>query len=76
MNTKYDFDNAAPEDRIVYVREVAVAELPDELQAELSGVEHLYAVHDGNGERLALVKDRRMAFALARQNDLAPVSVH
>ena len=27
-------------------------------------------------ETMALVRDRALAFALARQNDLAPVSVH
>ena len=36
----------------------------------------LYAVHDADGQRLAVVRDRRLAFVLARQNDLAPVSVH
>jgi len=33
-------------------------------------------VHDSDGQRLALVKNRKLAFALARQNDLAPVNVH
>jgi len=33
-------------------------------------------VHDAAGERLALVADRKLAFLLARQNDLAPVTVH
>jgi hypothetical protein len=75
MDTRYDFghEDAA---RIVYVREVAVADLPDELRAQVSGADVLYAVHDENGERLALVRDRHLAFVLARQNDLAPVSVH
>jgi len=36
----------------------------------------IYAVHRADGERLALVRDRALAFVLARQNDLAPVSVH
>ncbi|KFE34622.1 DUF1150 family protein [Thioclava atlantica] len=75
MNTKFDFGEEGLE-RIVYVRSVAVQDLPEELQAELGGLDHLYAVHDSSGERLALVKDRKLAFALARQNDLAPVSVH
>ncbi|MAQ39114.1 hypothetical protein AXZ77_2109 [Thioclava sp. ES.031] len=75
MNTEYDFgDNA--EHPIVYVREVAVVDLPEEIRAELDDVDHLYAVHDSDGERLALVKDRKLAFSLARQNDLDPVSVH
>ena len=29
-----------------------------------------------DGERLALVRDRQLAFFLARQNELTPVSVH
>ena len=61
---------------IVYVRAIAVADLPEALQAEVEGVETVYAVHRPNGERLALVADRKLAFALARQHDMAPVSVH
>jgi hypothetical protein len=61
---------------IVYIRSVAVADLPDEVQQAARGATELYAVHSAEGERLALVKERRLAFLLARQNDLAPVSVH
>ncbi len=75
MDTKFDFGPDTGE-RIVYVREVPVAELPEEIRAQAMGLETLYAVHDASGERLALVKDRRMAFMLARQNDMAPVSAH
>jgi hypothetical protein len=75
MNTKFDF---GPEHdlRIVYVRSVAVADLPQEVQSQALGLETIYAVHDAQGERIALVKDRSLAFMLARQNDMAPVSVH
>jgi hypothetical protein len=75
MNTKFDFENDEAE-RIVYVRPVAVAELPAEVQEQAMGVDEIYAVHDADGQRLALVKDRTLAFVLARQNDFAPVSVH
>lgn len=75
MNTNYDFGPETGE-RIVYVRSVAVSDLPGEVQAQAEGLETLYAVHGADGERLALVRDRKMAFMLARQNDLAPVSVH
>jgi hypothetical protein len=37
---------------------------------------YILSVHLPNGERVALVRDRWMAFALARQNDLAPVNAH
>ena len=75
MHTKFNF-NELSDDRLVYVRPVEVADLPDEIQRQANGREQLYAVHDANGERLALVGDRQMAFALARQNDFAPVNVH
>lgn len=74
MHTRQDIGPAA--DRIVYVRKVAVSDLPAEVQSQATGLDALYAVHDANGERLALVKDRNMAFILARQHDLAPVTVH
>ncbi|SPH24730.1 hypothetical protein DEA8626_03768 [Defluviimonas aquaemixtae] len=75
MHTKYDFGPDTGE-RIVYVRAVDVTDLPDEIRAQAGDAETLYAVHDSSGERLALVKDRSLAFVLARQNDMAPVSVH
>ncbi len=75
MNTRF---NHLPggEDRIVYVRPVAVADLPGEVQEAADGAKLIYAVHNADGERLALVRDRNLAFILARQNDLAPVNVH
>ena len=81
MDTKYDFGPIAGEgdathSRIVYIRLVSSDTLPDDLRAQLNGAQTLYAVYDEAGERLALVKGRALAFALARQNDLAPVSVH
>ncbi|WP_300036391.1 DUF1150 family protein [uncultured Roseobacter sp.] len=70
------FETAPQESRIVYVKTVDVAELPDEVQGQVEGFEQLYAVHDSEGQQLALVADRRLAFRLARQNDYAPVAVH
>ena len=75
MHTKFDFGPESGE-RIVYVRKVAVKDLPSDVQAQAGGLESLYAVHRADGEQLALVRDRALAFALARQNDLAPVTVH
>lgn len=62
--------------RIVYVRPVDAAELPDEVRAEIGDLSKLYAVHSEDGARLALVKGRKLAFDLARQNDFSPVPVH
>lgn len=64
------------DDRQVYVRTVQKADLPDEFQSEVEGFEQIYAIHSEDGEQLALVKDRELAFAVARTNDFTPVSVH
>lgn len=74
MNHPFDFDEKGS--RIVYVKAVDVADLPEQVQAEAGGHAQLYAVHDAEGQQLALVADRRLAFVLARQHDLTPVTVH
>ena len=43
--------------RIVYVREVKTADLPEEIRAQTT-LDHLYAIHAPTGEVLALVPDR------------------
>ncbi|MDP3264791.1 MAG: DUF1150 family protein [Tabrizicola sp.] len=63
-------------DRIVYVRPVAVADLPDEVREQIVGLETIYSVHGADGRQLALVADRNLAFHLAREHDFAPMSVH
>ena len=65
-----DTKDSAP---IVYVREVAPEDLPDQLKGTS---EQVYAVHDASGNRLALTQDRNVAFAFAKRNDMVPVSVH
>lgn len=74
MNQPFELPDS--ESRIVYVKTVDVADLPDELRKEAGDLEHLYSVHREDGEQLALVADRRLAFRLARQHDFAPVAVH
>ena len=70
--TKNPFTDTSGND-IVYVREADRSELPDDLKA-MPG--KLFSVHNADGACLAITQDRRVAFALARKNDLAPVSVH
>ena len=74
MNAEHDVTKGA--ERIVYIRPVAVQDLPEEVQEQAEGAETIYAVHAADGERLALVRARKLAFVLARQNDYAPVTVH
>lgn len=75
MNSTFDFANLN-EDRLVYVRPVLVADLPADVREQVEDTDILYAVHRADGERLALVKNRGLAFTLARHNDFAPVAVH
>ena len=63
-------------DRIVYVREVAVGDLPPEIRAEVGPIKTVFSVHGADGRQLALVANRALAFDLARQHDFSPVSVH
>lgn len=75
MNTPFNFTNL-DQDRLVYIRPVDVIDLPEDMRNQAQGRDHIYAVHSADGERLALVADRTMAFVLARQNDFSPVNVH
>lgn len=70
--------NALPaaERAIVYVRPVPVADLPTEVQEQIGDLATVYSVHRSDGEQVALVADRKLAFTLARQHEMVPVSVH
>ncbi|MFT6024197.1 MAG: hypothetical protein ACI9PY_002322 [Ascidiaceihabitans sp.] len=74
MQTEFDFTKLTG--GMVYVKPVEVADLPFEVRSQIEGVEQLFSVHDPEGQQLALVADRRMAFDLARQHDYAPQAVH
>jgi len=75
MDVPFDFGPDAGE-KIVYVRPVAVESLPHAIRAQAGDLRVLYSVNRSDGERLALVVDRKLAFTLARQNNLAPVNAH
>ncbi|PWK59520.1 DUF1150 family protein [Roseicyclus mahoneyensis] len=75
MTNKHDA--ATVRDRpIVYVLPVPVADLPDDIREQARGLDTIYAIRSETGERLALVRDRKLAFVVARQHDMTPVSVH
>ncbi len=74
MNTKFDL--SAFGDNMVYVKSVAVADLPEEVQEAAGDRTQIFAVHNAQGEQLALVADRTLAFVLARQHDMQPMTVH
>lgn len=69
--------------KLVYVRTVLASECADDLVddetgavIDIPGDTTLYSVHAGDGQRIALVGDRDLAFAAARQHEMNPVSVH
>ncbi|SDW70681.1 hypothetical protein SAMN05444358_1011553 [Ruegeria halocynthiae] len=74
MNTPIEINTEG--NRIVYVKAVDVADLPRDVREQAGDLNQLYAVHDSDGQQLALVADRKMAFILAREHDLSPVAVH
>jgi len=74
METKFDLAKLGQ--GIVYVKPILAAELPDEMRAKVGDLEELFSVHNADGEQLALVADRKLAFHLARENDMEPVTVH
>jgi hypothetical protein len=74
MNNEFDFTPFSA--GMVYVKPISVASLPQEMQDQVGPRDIVFAVHDADGTRLALVADRRLAFALAVQNDKRPQAVH
>lgn len=70
MNVKFDFA------KTVYVKPIDVADLPAELRDQAGDLDHLFGVHNADGEQLALVATNALAVHLALENDLQPVSLH
>ena len=64
----------------VYVREVGVDELKGSgvipTDVLVPSTQKFFALHMADGRRVAVMDDRELAFAAARQHDLEPVSVH
>ncbi len=69
-------EGAPDEQRIVYVRPMDVAELPEHIQAQAGELKMIYGVFGANGEQIAFTPTKSTAFHLARNNELTPVSVH
>jgi hypothetical protein len=73
--TKDNLSSIELKDRTVYVSAVNVTDLPEAVARGISQG-RVYSLNSSTGERLALVKDRSLAFVLARQNEFHPVPVH
>ena len=75
MHSKYDFSHFDTDD-LVYIKTVEVTELPLDLQRQVGSDKTLYAVHKADGERVAVVENRALAYSLSRDNDLTPMTLH
>ena len=75
MHSKYDFSHFDTDD-LVYIKTVEVTELPLDLQRQVGSDKTLYAVHKADGERVAVVENLALAYSLARDNDLTPMTLH
>ena len=75
MHSKYDFSHFDTDD-LVYIKTVEMTELPLDLQRQVGSDKTLYAVHKADGERVAVVENRALAYSLARDNDLTPMTLH
>lgn len=75
MNTKQEL--RALGENIVYLRPVDVADLPDDVRAEAAEVatKTLFAVHNTEGEQVALVASADVASHLAKANELQLVTL-
>ena len=73
--TKDNLSSSDLKDRTVYISAVNVVDLPEAVAKGISQG-RVYSLNSSSGERLALVKDRSLAFVLARQNEFHPVPVH
>lgn len=68
--------------RVCYVRQVLAKDVRDDIERELDSSyafeddSVLYALHADDGSRIALMSDREIAFAAARQHEMTPYSVH
>lgn len=69
--------------KICYVRPVMARDVRDEIEREAEEASEafaddsiLYALHGEDGARIALMSDREIAFAAARQHEMTPFSVH
>lgn len=79
--TREDFKALGAPD-LVYVRQIkarevlAGATVEDAGGIDLDPNQTLYAVHSADGERLAVLIDKKSAFAAATAHELVAVSVH
>jgi hypothetical protein len=74
--THFKPDAGGSAGKFVYLKSVAVADLPDELRAQAGDLTTVFAVHNGKGEQVALVAHPSIASHLAQEHDMQLVRLH
>ncbi|MEY1556757.1 DUF1150 family protein [Yoonia sp. R2331] len=74
MHAKIDLDGLSQ--KIVYLKPVATADLPDEVRAQAGDTQIVFAVHNGDGEQVALVANPAIASHLAAEHQMQLVTLH
>ena len=64
------------EDKIVYLKPVDKADLPDDIIEDTADIDQLWSVHNSDGEQLALIGDLAQAYDLAREFEYSPQTLH
>jgi hypothetical protein len=63
------------EDRIVYLKPIDKADLPEEIFEQTGDIEQLWSVHNSEGEQLALVGDLAQGLRYGARVSLLPDDV-
>ena len=74
MHSKQDLKSMGQ--HIVYAKIVDVADLPDDVREQTGDAKSLIAIHNFEGEQVALVANSDVASHLADANDLQLVAMH
>ena len=74
MNTKFDLTEMGA--NIVYLKQVATADLPEGVRNQAGDLEKIFAVHNGKGEQVAYIADLKFANHLAQENNVRIVTLH
>jgi len=74
MHTKQELKALAGQS--IYLKPVDIADLPADVQAEAQSLDELFAVHNAQGEQVALVASPEIASNLADANEMTLVALH
>lgn len=74
MNHKFDLTEMSA--KLVYVKPINLADLPDEVRAQAGELDQIFAVHNGEGEQVAYVADLALATHLADEHAMQIVTLH